>query len=103
MLWGKLRLSLERDWEKNVHITIKLEQYEQIIKSVLSMRHFNYLKQFMIKLFRNNLYFKNVTSKFTDSGIMCNACKIQAENRINFLGAKYIMKLSNEYSNVLLI
>ena len=85
LLWEKSRLSLERDWGKNnVHITVELEQYEQILKSVLSICHFNYLKQFMIKLFRNNLYFKNITSKFADSGIMCNSCKLVAEDRIHF-------------------
>ena len=62
LLWEKSILSLERDWGKNdVHITAENKRYEQIIKYVLSMRHFNYLKQFMIKLFRNNLYFKNIT------------------------------------------
>ena len=62
LLWEKSRISLEKDWEKNnVNVTVKIEEYEQIIKSVLSMRHFNYLKQFMIKLFRNNLYLKNIT------------------------------------------
>ena len=48
------------------------------------MKHHNYLKQFMLKLFRNNLYFKNVTSKFTESGIICNACKDLPENRPHF-------------------
>ena len=38
----------------------------------------------MLRLFRNNLYFKNVTSKFTDSGIICNSCKILPENRPHF-------------------
>ena len=89
LLWEKSRLSLERDWEKNnVNITLEIEQYEQIVKSVLSIHHFNYLKQFMIKLYRNNLYFKNITSKFADSGIMCNSCKSAAEDRIHFFRCK---------------
>ena len=59
LLWEKSRISLERDWEKtNIHVTIDIKQYENIIKSVLRMKHHNYLKQFMVKLFRNNLYFK---------------------------------------------
>ena len=88
-MWEKLRLLLERDWEKhNRDITIEIPQYEQIIKSVLSMKHFNYLKQFMIRLFRNNLYFKNVTSKFAESGILCNSCKSAPEDRIHFFKCK---------------
>ena len=58
LLWENSRLSLERDWEKhNIHVTIEIPKFEQIIKSILNMKHQNYLKQFMIKLFRNNLYF----------------------------------------------
>ena len=76
LLWEKSRISLERDWEKaNINITIDINHYENIIKSVLKMKHHNYLKQFMVKLFRNNLYFKNITSKFSYSGIICNSCK----------------------------
>ena len=89
LLWEKSRLSLERDWEKhNIDITIEIPQYEQIIKSILNMKHFNHLKQFMIKLFRNNLYFKNVTSKFAESGILCNSCKSAPEDRIHFFQCK---------------
>ena len=36
LLWGKSRISLERDWEKaNMHVTIDIKEYENIIKSVL--------------------------------------------------------------------
>ena len=85
LLWEKSRIALERDWEKvNINITLEIGQYENIIRSVLKMKHHNYLKQFMLKLFRNNLYFKNVTSKFTESGIICNACKDLPENRPHF-------------------
>ncbi len=38
----------------------------------------------MIKLFRNNLYFKNVTAKFTDSGTKCFSCKTQNKDRVHF-------------------
>ena len=85
LLWENSRKSLEKDWEKvKLNTTIEINQYEKIIKSVLSMKHHNYLKQFMVKLFRNNLYFKNVTSKFSDSGIICNSCKEHPENRPHF-------------------
>ena len=85
LLWEKSQISLERDWAKaNLDITIEIKQYENIIKSVLRMKHHNYLKQFMVKLFRNNLYFKNVTSKFSDSGTVCNSCKEHPENRPHF-------------------
>ena len=85
LLWENSRKSLEKDWEKvNLNTTIKINQYEKIIKSVLSMKHHNYLKQFMVKLFRNNLYFKNITSKFSDSGTICNSCKEHPENRPHF-------------------
>ena len=84
-MWEKSRKSLEKDWEKvNLNFTIEIKQYEKIIKSILSMKHHNYLKQFMVKLFRNNLYFKNITSKFSDSGIICNSCKNHPENRPHF-------------------
>ena len=75
---------------KNAHnfITIEIEQYEPIIKSILNIRHFNYLKQFMIKLFRNNLYFKNDTLKFSDSGTICNSCKSKNEDRIHLFKCK---------------
>ena len=46
----------------------------------------------MIKLIRNNLYFKNKTSKFIDSGIMCNSCKTEPEDRIHF----FTCKVNNE-------
>ena len=89
LLWEKSRISLERDWEKaNINVTIDIKHYENIIKSVLKMKHHNYLKQFMVKLFRNNLYFKNITSKFSDSGIICNSCKEFPENRPNFFHCK---------------
>ena len=68
----------------NHHFTIEIPKYEKIIKSILSIRHFNYLKQFLLKLFRNTLYFKNVTIKFSDSGNLCNTCKSQKEDRIHF-------------------
>ena len=92
LLWEKSRKSLERDWEKlNLNTTIEINQYKKIIKSVLSMKHHNYLKQFMVKLFRNNLYFKNITSKFSDSGTICNSCKEHFENRHHFfLCNKYL-------------
>ena len=65
--WDKSGISLERDWEKaNSDITIEIKQYENMIKSVLRMKNHNYLKQFRVKLFRNNIYFKNVTSKLSD-------------------------------------
>ena len=54
----------------------------------MNIDHFNYLKQFMVKLFRNNLYFKNVTSIFSDSGTICNSCKSEAEDRIHFFKCK---------------
>ena len=67
LLWENSRLSIERDWQKhNIHITLNIQDFEKIVKSILNIKHQNYLKQFMIKLYRNNLYFKNVTSKFTD-------------------------------------
>ena len=89
LLWEKSRLSLEKDCEKNnVNITIKIDLYEKIINSILNMKHSNYLKQFMIRLYRNNLYFKNVTSKFAESEIMCNSCKNEPENRIHFYKCK---------------
>ena len=93
LLWEKSRISLERDWEKaNLDITIEVKQYENIIKSVLRMKHHNYLKQFMVKLFRNNLYFKNVTSKFSDSGTVCNSCKEHPDNRPHFFLCKNTLK-----------
>ena len=55
---------------------------------VLSMRKFKNLMQFILKLFRNNLYFKNITSILTDPGIMCNSCKIEPEDRIHFFRCK---------------
>jgi hypothetical protein len=86
-------MSLERDWEKqNIHLTIKIADFEEIIKTILNMKHHNYLKQFMIKLFRNNLYFKNVTSKFTDTGLQCHSCKTNEENRTHF----FLCKIHNE-------
>ena len=85
LLWDKSRLSLERDWEKhNIHITIEIQQFEQIIKNILNMKNHNYLKQFLLKLFRNKLYFKNVTSKLTDSGLQCYSCKQEEEDRAHF-------------------
>jgi hypothetical protein len=93
LLWEKSRMSLERDWEKqNIHLTIKIADFEEIIKTILNMKHHNYLKQFMIKLFRNNLYFKNVTSKFTDTGLQCHSCKTNEENRTHF----FLCKIHNE-------
>ena len=93
LLWEKSRLSLERDWEKhNIHLTIQIGDFEEIIKTILSMKHHNYLKQFLLKLFRNNLYFKNVTSKFTDSGLQCHSCKNEEENRAHF----FLCKIHNE-------
>ena len=87
--WEKSRLALERDWEKvNIDTTIEINQYEDIIRSVLRMKHHNYLKQFMVKLFRNNLYFKNVTSKFSNSGLLGNSCKEHPENRPHFFLCK---------------
>ena len=52
------------------------------------MKHHIHLKQFMVKLFRNNLYFKNITSKFSDSGIICNSCKESPEDRPHFFFCK---------------
>ena len=68
----------------NLNITIPINQYEKIIKSVLSMKHHNYLKQFMVRLFRNKIHLKNITSKFWDSGTICNSCKEHPENRPHF-------------------
>ena len=85
LLWENSRLSLERDWEKHdIHVTIEIQEFEKVIKTILNIKHHNYLKQFMIKLFRNNLYFKNVTAKFTDSGTKCLSCKTEVEDRIHF-------------------
>ena len=108
LLWEKSRLSLERDWEKaNINITIDINHYENIIKSVLKMKHHNYLKQFMVKLFRNNLYFKNITSKLSDSGIICNSCKEFPENRPHFflckIHSEIIQKLFSCFVNLHLL
>ena len=62
------------------------------------MKHHNYLKQFLIKLFRNNFYFKNFTSKFTDSGLQCFSCKSTTEERPNF----FLCKIPNEIIQKLL-
>ena len=56
------------------------------------MKHHNYLKRFLLKLFINNLYFKNVTSKFTDSGLQCSSCKKEEEDRAHF----FLCKIHNE-------
>ena len=108
LLWEKSRISLERDWEKtNIHVTIDIKQYKNIIRSVLRMKHHNYLKQFMVKLFRNNLYFKNVTSKFSDSGLLCNSCKEHPENRPHFflckIHSEIIQKLHSCFINLNLL
>ena len=57
------------------------------------MKHHNYLKQFMVKLFRNNLYFKNITSKLSDSGTICNSCKEYPEKRPHFFLCKKHLEL----------
>ena len=94
----KSQISLERDWEKaNLNTTIEIKQYENIIKSVLRM----------VKLFRNNLYFKNVTSKFSDSGTVCNSCKEHPENRPHFFLCKkhieIIQKINSCFINLKLL
>ena len=99
---------MERDWDKvNINTTINIQQYEDIIRSVLRMKHHNYLKQFMLRLFRNNLYFKNVTSKFSDSGLICNSCKDSHENRPHFfickIHADIINKLCTCFVNLKLL
>ena len=96
------------DSEKaNINITIDINHYENIIKSVLRMKHHNYLKQFIVKLFRNNLYFKNVTSKFCDSGIICISCKEFPENRPHFflckIHSEIIQKLFSCFVNLHLL
>ena len=49
LLWEKSLIALERDWEKaNINITININHYENAIRSVLKMKHHNYLKQFMV-------------------------------------------------------
>ena len=52
------------------------------------MKHHNYLKKFMVKLFRNNLYFKSITSKLSDSGIIYISCKEFPDNRPHFFLCK---------------
>ena len=79
----------ENPWKEtgkkvNLNTTFEINQYEKNHQSVLSMKHHNYLKQFMVKLFRNNLYFKNIKSKFSDSGTICNSCKEHHITRPHF-------------------
>ncbi len=82
---GKLKIvTLKRLQKNNIHVTIEIPKFEQIIKTILNMKHQNYLKQFVIKLLRNNLYFKNITSKFADSGTKWFSCKKENKNRIHF-------------------
>ena len=103
LLWENSRLSLERDWEKhNINVTIEIQEFEKVIKSILNIKHHNYLKQFMIKLFRNNLYFKNVTAKFTNSGTKCFSCKTDDEDRIHFFQCEKHSNIIKNYSNALL-
>ena len=52
------------------------------------MKHHNYLKQFMVRLFRNNLHFRSITSKFLDSRIICNSCKEIPQDRPHFFLCK---------------
>ena len=75
--------------EHQEHITIPIEQYVNIIKSILNLRHFHYIKQFTIRLFGNNLYFKSVTSKWTDSGTKCNSFKLLMKIEYTSSPAKY--------------
>ena len=50
----------------------------------------------MIKLFRNNLYFKNVTAKFTDTGTKCFSCKTEDEDRVHFFQCNIHINIINK-------
>ena len=106
--YRRWNLKFSCNWEKaNINKAIDINQYENIIKSVLKMKHHDCLKQFMVKLFRNNLYFKNVTLKFSDSGIICNSCKESPENRPHFflckIHSEIIQKLFSCFVNLHLL
>ena len=52
----------------------------------MSINYFNRIKQFMIRLYRNNLFLGDKSSnQIQDAIIKCNACNMHPESRIELL------------------
>ena len=60
-------------------------KFEHIINKVLNLRYFNILKQFILKIVRNNLFFRNVTFNWDDHSYLCISCLEKNENRTHFV------------------
>ncbi len=65
------------------------------IHKMLHLKHFNKIKQFMIRLLRNNLYFRNITSNFADHSNQCYICQKSTDNIIHFLTCNVHEELLN--------
>merc|ERR1712082_454488 len=55
-LWESAMISLDRSWEKaGTPQEITKDEFNLTVDKILHLKHFNKIKQFMIRLRRNNL------------------------------------------------
>ena len=53
------------------------------VKSIMDIRYFNKIKQFMIRLYRNNLFLgHNYENKDNNTQVSCHVCNTHKESRV---------------------
>ena len=78
---------MERDLtEFNPSYKFERETFLENLGKIMSLKYFNRLKQFMIRLYRNNLFLGDKSSnKMQDIIIKCYACNAHPDSRIELL------------------
>ena len=61
------------------------EEFFQMVKKIMSLNFFNRIKQFMIRVFWNNLYLGDKSNKQTNVVQKCFSCGNHTENRVEVM------------------
>ena len=94
--WASPCIKMENDIMANDPLySFEPESFAENIKNIMKLKYFNRIKQFMIRLYHNNLYLgHNLDKNSGDTQIKCHLCKNHKESRVGlFLNCSVTNKL----------
>ena len=87
--WITPKNSIETDFiNTDLNFNIDKDSFYESIKDILKIKHFNKIKEFVIRLYRNNLYLNTRSYKWNkEKSNLCSNCKNKLETRIHIFQA----------------
>ena len=85
--WDNASRGMERDLtDFDPNYVFEIDEFYSNVKKIMNLNFFNRIKQFMIRLYRNNLFLGDKTKNGQKNGITtCFACDNHPENRVETL------------------